>query len=109
MAVLIIVLVMALIPIISVVCIVYDGKLKKYSPTKIILKALGGLIFFLSLYAIGGYFFFAGFRSIGKLNKHLDKIFEEEYSSIVFECCSQKSGHGGGEKVVSLRVYWSSP
>lgn len=85
MAVLIIVLVMVVFPIISIVCIVYEGKLKKYSPTKIILKALGGLIFFLSLYAIGGYFFFAGFSSTGRLNKHLDKIFEEEYSSIVFE------------------------
>jgi len=76
---------MIVFPIISVVFIVYDGKLKEHSRTKITLRVMGGLIFFLVLYVIGGCFFLAGFSSTGKLNKHLDKIFEEEYSSIVFE------------------------
>lgn len=85
MAVLVLVFIFILFPVIAVICIIYDGKRKKYSSFKILIEAFGGLLFFVAFYTIGWYFFIYSFVSAQRINNQIDKIFDEKYAFVIFE------------------------
>ena len=78
-------IVFILFPILAVACIVYFGKKNNIPKSKIMLKALGTVVFFVLFYAITSYVFLHSFVAARKLDKQLDKFFDEAYASVIFE------------------------
>ncbi len=72
-------------PLVSVVCIVIDGIHSGHSRWKIIINAVLSLLFFIVFYVVVGRVFLNSFASNQKLLKHLDQVFEQEYSAVEFE------------------------
>jgi len=72
-------------PLVSVVCTVLDGIHSGHSRWKIIINGVLCLLFFLAFYLIAGRVFLNSFCSYQKHIKQLDKVFEQEYSSVEFE------------------------
>ncbi len=72
-------------PLVSVACIVLNGIRSGHSRWKIIINGVLNLLFFLAFYFIVGRVFLNSYASSQKHIKQLDKVFEQEYSSVVFE------------------------
>ena len=79
-------------PLVSVVCTVLDGIHSGHSRWKIIINGVLCLLFFLAFYLIAGRVFLNSFCSYQKHIKQLDKVFEQEYSS-VYETQQDKHRH----------------
>lgn len=106
MELVIIIVLFIMLPLVSVVCVVINGIHSGHSRWKIIINGVLSLLFFLAFYLIAGRVFLNSYSSYQKHIKQLDKVFEQEYSSVVFEgrILSVQTVNRHGRKVSILCV-----